>query len=142
DWSKFDQKKAIERELQSYLFCGITSVRSAGDSVDDTLKVRKLFGSGERLGTELFMCGPLFTAEGGHGTEYGKFLPEAARADFIAQFVRTPKSADEARKQVDALVAQRVDAIKGVLEAGAPGYSFNRMDVNILRAVTEEAHAK
>jgi len=28
------------------------------------------------------------------------------------------------------------------LEAGAPGYSFNRMDVNILRAVTEEAHAK
>src|SRR5213076_3264891 len=81
-------------------------------------------------------------AEGGHGTEYGKFLPEAARASFIAQFVRTPKSAEEAHKQVDALAAQRVDAIKGVLEAGAPGYPFNRMDVNILRAVTEEAHTK
>jgi imidazolonepropionase-like amidohydrolase/ABC-type multidrug transport system permease subunit len=142
DWSKFDQKKAIERELQAYLFCGVTAVRSAGDSVDDTLKVRKLFGSGEKLGTELFMCGPLFTAEGGHGTEYGKFLPETLRADFIAQFVRTPKSAEEARKQVDELAAKRVDAIKGVLESGAPGYPFNRMDVNILRAVTEEAHAK
>src|SRR5207237_9464165 len=34
------------------------------------------------------------------------------------------------------------NAIKGVLESGAPGYSFNRMDVNILRAVTAEAHAK
>jgi imidazolonepropionase-like amidohydrolase/ABC-type multidrug transport system permease subunit len=142
DWTKFDAKKAIERELQSYLFCGVTSVRSAGDAVDDTLKVRKLFGSGEKLGTELFLCGPLFTAEGGHGTEYGKFLPEALRAGFIAQFVRTPKTAEEARKQVDALAAQHVDAIKGVLESGAPGYSFNRMDVNILRAVTEEAHAK
>jgi imidazolonepropionase-like amidohydrolase len=35
-----------------------------------------------------------------------------------------------------------VDAIKGVLEAGAPGYPFNRMDMDILRAVTDEAHAK
>ncbi|HSV61843.1 MAG TPA: amidohydrolase family protein [Chthoniobacterales bacterium] len=142
DFSKFDPKKATQRELQSYLFCGITSVRSAGDAIDDMLKVRKLFGSGEKLGTELFLCGPLFTAEGGHGTEYGKFLPEAARASFIAQFVRTPKSPEEARQQVDALAAQKVNAIKGVLESGAPGYPFNRMDVNILRAVTEEAHAK
>src|SRR5438045_977903 len=142
DFSKFDPKKAVERELQSYLFCGITSVRSAGDAVDDILKARKIFGSGEKLGTELFLCGPLFTAEGGHGTEYGRFLPEAMRAGFIAQFVRTPKSAEEARKQVYALAAKNIDAIKGVLESGAPGYSFNRMDVNILRAVTEEAHAK
>ena len=59
-----------------------------------------------------------------------------------AQFVRTPKTADEARKQVDDLAAQHVDAIKGVLEAGAPGYSFNRMDVKILRAVVDEAHAQ
>ena len=142
DWAKFDPKKALERELRAYLYCGVTSVRSAGDKVDDLLNARKIFGSGEKLGTELFLCGPLFTAEGGHGTEYGKFLPESMRADFTAQFVRTPKSVEEARQQVDALAVQKIDAIKGVLEAGAPGYSFNRMDVNILRAVTEEAHAK
>jgi imidazolonepropionase-like amidohydrolase len=29
-----------------------------------------------------------------------------------------------------------------VLEAGAPGYPFNRMDVSILRAVADEAHAR
>jgi imidazolonepropionase-like amidohydrolase/ABC-type multidrug transport system permease subunit len=142
DYSKFDPKKAIQHEMRAYLFCGVTSIRSAGDKVEDTLQLRKLFGSGEKLGTELFMCGPLFTTEGGHGTEYGKFLPESMRADFIAQFVRTPHSPEEGRKQVDALAAQRVDAIKGILEAGVPGYSFNRMDVNILRAVAEEAHAK
>jgi imidazolonepropionase-like amidohydrolase len=43
---------------------------------------------------------------------------------------------------VDDLVGQHVDAIKGVLEAGVPGYSFNRMDVEVLRSVVEEAHAK
>ena len=142
DWSKFDANKAADREMEAYLFCGVTAVRSAGDAVDAMLKLRKQFGSGEKLGTELFLCGPLFTAEGGHGTEYGRYLPEALRAGFIAQFVRTPKTADEARKQVDALAAQHIDAIKGVLEAGAPGYPFNRMDVSILRAVADEAHAK
>ena len=113
-----------------------------GDRLDYMLKLREKFGSGERLGTELFFCGPLFTAEGGHGTEYAKYMPETMRASFNAQFVRTPKSMEEARKQVDELAAQHVDAIKGVLEAGVTGYSFNRMDVNILRAVVDEAHTK
>jgi imidazolonepropionase-like amidohydrolase/ABC-type multidrug transport system permease subunit len=142
DFLKFDPSKAAERALESYLYCGVTAVRSVGDRLDYMLKLREKFGSGERLGTELFFCGPLFTAEGGHGTEYAKYMPEAMRASFNAQFVRTPKSMEEARKQVDELAAQHVDAIKGVLEAGVPGYSFNRMDVNILRAVVDEAHAK
>jgi imidazolonepropionase-like amidohydrolase/ABC-type multidrug transport system permease subunit len=142
DFTKFDPSKAAERALESYLYCGVTAVRSAGDPLDDLLKLRQHFGSGEKLGTELFFCGPLFTAEGGHGTEYAKFMPEAMRASFIAQFVRTPKSADEARKQVDDLAAQHVDAIKGILEAGVPGYAFNRIDLEILRAVVEEAHAR
>jgi len=142
DWTKFDTNKSADREMEAYLFSGVTAVRSAGDAVEAMLKLRQQFGRGEKLGTELFLCGPLFTAEGGHGTEYGKYVPEAMRAEFIAQFVRTPKSANEARQQVDALATQHVDAIKGVLEAGAPGYPFNRMDVSILRAVAEEAHVK
>jgi imidazolonepropionase-like amidohydrolase/ABC-type multidrug transport system permease subunit len=142
DFTKYDPAKTAERALEAYLYCGVTTVRSAGDRLDDLLKWRQHFGSGEKLGTELFFCGPLFTAEGGHGTEYAKFIPEALRASFNAQFVRTPKNADEARRQVDDLAAQHVDAIKGVLEAGVPGYSFNRMDVDILRAVVEEAHAR
>ncbi|MEY2505069.1 MAG: hypothetical protein QOG27_1349 [Verrucomicrobiota bacterium] len=142
DWSKFDQAKALDRELAAYLFSGVTAVRSAGDAVGPMLKLRREFGSGEKLGSELFLCGPLFTTEGGHGTEYGKFLPEALRAAFIADFVRLPHTTEEARQQVDALAAQKIDAIKGVLEAGAPGYPFNRMDITILRAVADEAHAR
>lgn len=142
DFTKYDPAKGAERALESYLYCGVTTVRSAGDRLDDLLKWRQHFGSGEQLGTDLFFCGPLFTAEGGHGTEYARFVPEAMRASFNAQFVRTPANADEARKQVDDLAAQHVDAIKGVLEAGVPGYTFNRMNLDILREVVEEAHGR
>ena len=134
--------KNQERALAAYLYSGVTAVRSAGDTLESMLKLRAKFGRGEELGAELFLCGPLFTAEGGHGTEYAKFMPEAMRPAFLAGFVRAPKSEAEARQQVDALATQHVDAIKGVLEAGVPGYIFNRMDVKILGAVIEEAHAR
>ena len=140
DFSGFDPRKAAEHELQAYLYSGVTAVRSVGDSTDVVLAVRESFARGEKLGAELFLCGPLFTAEGGHGTEYGKYMPEMMREGFTAEFVRTPKTADEARAQVDALAARGVNAIKGILEAGFPGHPFNRMDVEILRAVAEQAH--
>ena len=121
--------------MEAYLYCGVTAVRSAGDKVDEMLKLRQQFNSGEILGSELFLCGPLFTAEGGHGTEYSKKMPEIARAGFDAQFLRIPKTPEEARKQVDDLAAKGVNAIKGILEAGVPGYAFKRMNLDLLRAV-------
>ncbi len=142
DVNKSLDPKASERALAAYLYCGVTAVRSVGDDLETVLKLRRVFGSGEKLGAELFLCGPLFTAEGGHGTEYAKFMPEAMRESFNAGFVRTPKTAAEARQQVDALASQGVDAIKGVLESGVPAYPFNRMNVDLLAAVTDEAHAK
>ena len=142
DWSKYDPNKAYEHALESYLYCGVTAVRSAGDKVDDMLKLRQQFNSGEKLGSELYLCGPLFTAEGGHGTEYSKRMPAFARAGFDAQFLRIPKTQEEARKQVDELAAKGVNAIKGILEAGVPGHTFNRMNLDLLRAVVEEAHVK
>ena len=137
----FDPKNA-EHELQAYLYSGVTAVRSAGDTLSDMLKLRRLYGSGEKLGTELFLCGPLFTAEGGHPTEFAKFVPEMSRASFLAGFVRTPKTQEEANAQVDDLAHKGVDAIKAVLDGGVPGYSFNRMDVSLLAAVASEAKAK
>lgn len=142
DQSKAFDPKGAGRALESYLYSGVTAVRSAGDSVDEMLKVRRVYGSGEQLGAELFLCGPLFTAEGGHGTQFAKFIPESFRASFLAGFVRTPKTPEEARQQVDALALQRIDAIKAVLESGVPGYPFNRLDLNVLEAVASEAKAK
>src|SRR5438045_8464594 len=98
------------------------------------VKLRQKFSTGEKLGAELFFCGPLFTAEGGHGTEYAKYLPPPLQARFISEFLRTPKTPDEARQQVDELAAQHVDAIKAILEQRVPGYLFNRLHLTVTRA--------
>lgn len=142
DPAKYDYSAAGERELEAYLYSGVTAVRSTGDMLNAVEDYRKLFNSGERLGTELFICGPLFTVANGHGTEYAKRMPEQFRAQFNAEFLRLPKSADEARKMVDQLADAHVDAIKGILDAGAATFTYERMDLNILRAVVEEAHAR
>jgi imidazolonepropionase-like amidohydrolase/ABC-type polysaccharide/polyol phosphate export permease len=134
-------EKTMPRELAAYLYSGVTAVRSAGDTTVDVLKARQAIASGEKSGAELFIVGPLFTAEGGHGTEYAENLPEMMRPSFNAEFLRMPKSADEAKKMVDDLKKRGVDGIKTVLEAGFPGRPFKRMDTAILKAVVDAAHA-
>jgi imidazolonepropionase-like amidohydrolase len=135
------QDSAIDRELAAYLYSGVTAVKSLGDATDSILKHRALIRSGEKQGAELFVVGPMFTAEGGHGTEYARFLPESARAAFQAQVVRLPKNVDQARKMVDDLKAQGVDGIKAILEPGPPAHPIPRFDVTLLRAVAAESQA-
>jgi len=141
DGKEFQPEKEMLRELAAYLYNGVTSVKSVGDPLTTVLKVRSAIRSGEKLGAELFLCGPLFTAEGGHGTEYFKPLPPPMRAMAEREFVRLPKTTEEARAQVDALKRAGVDGIKAVLDAGAGGMVFNRLDSSIVRAIANQAHA-
>jgi hypothetical protein len=101
DMSKYATDKSMLRSLAAYLYSGVTTVRSVGDGLDTILKVRSIVSSGEMLGSDLSTCGPLFTAAGGHGTEYFKDLPATVRSNLERQFTRIPTSADEARQQVD-----------------------------------------
>ena len=85
----------------------------------------------------------MFTAEGGHGTEFVEHLPAAIKDTVKAQLVRTPKTPEEARKQVRELKARGVDGIKAILEAGwGDGMLYDRLDLLLVRAVSEEAHAQ
>jgi len=141
DWSKYDANKAMLRNLAAYLYSGVTTVRSVGDGLDGVLGVRSTVNSGEMLGSELFTCGPMFTAPGGHGTEYSKNLPPAIRSAFEKQTTRIPTSGAEAHEQVDELKARGVDCIKAILEAGAGGQVFNRLDTGLFDAIAQQAHA-
>jgi imidazolonepropionase-like amidohydrolase/ABC-type multidrug transport system permease subunit len=141
DMSKYDAEKSMRRNLAAYLYSGVTTVRSVGDVLDSILKLRSTVSSGEVLGSEVFTCGPLFTAPGGHGTEYFKDLPPAIRANLDKQFTRIPASADEARQQVDELKKQGVDCIKAILEAGAGSRVYNRLDTGLFSAIAQQAHA-
>ncbi|MFZ0804308.1 MAG: amidohydrolase family protein [Terriglobales bacterium] len=141
DMKAYDPDKMMLRNLAAYLYSGVTTVRSVGDGLDGILKTRSKVNSGEVLGAELFTCGPLFTAKGGHGTEYFKQLPPGIREKAEEQFTRIPGSPEEARQQVDELKKAGVDCIKAVLESGAGGRVFNRLDPNIFAAIAQQAHA-
>jgi enamidase len=141
DWKDYNSAKIMQRNLAAYLYSGVTAVRSAGDQLDEALKIRALFNSGEKQGAEFFLVGPLFTAAGGHGTEILKNLPASMRDQAQAQLTRLPKSAEEARQEVDALKKAGVDGIKAVLEAGAGSSVFNRLDVQTFNAIAAQAHA-
>jgi imidazolonepropionase-like amidohydrolase len=85
----------------------------------------------------------MFTTEGGHGAEFTKYVPASLRATIAAQLVRTPKTPEEARKQVDELKRAGVDGIKVILEAGwGEGMLYDRLDLFLARAVGEEARAQ
>jgi imidazolonepropionase-like amidohydrolase len=131
----------INRELAAYLYSGVTAVKSVGDALDSVLQHRAAMASGERLGAELFAVGPMFTTAGGHGTEYSNYAPESVRATMEEQFVRLPKSPDEARMQVAELKTRGVDGIKAILDAGAGSTRYNRMEPSILRALAEAARS-
>src|SRR5258706_1805336 len=75
----YQPDKNRPREVAAHPYSGVTAVRSAGDPLDQVLKIRTMVNSGDRLGAELFTGGPMFTASGGHGTEYFKNLPEQYR---------------------------------------------------------------
>jgi imidazolonepropionase-like amidohydrolase/ABC-type multidrug transport system permease subunit len=139
----YDADKAMARGAAALLYCGITAARSVGDGLDASIKLRGLIANGSKLGAELRVCGPMFTAEGGHGTEYLRYVPALVRETAQAQIVRTPKTPDEARQQVRDLKARGVDGIKAILEAGwGQDMLFNRMDSLLFRAVAEEARAQ
>ena len=69
-------------------------------------------------------------------------MPANARQQIEAQFLRIPRSAAEARRQVDELKNVGVDGIKAVLESGGGETLFNRLDTALLQAIAQEAHTQ
>jgi len=139
----YDPRKTMPRSAAALLYSGVTAARSVGDGLDASLKLRGQINSGSKLGAQIFACGPMFTAENGHGTEFVAHLPAAIEESVKAQMVRTPKTPEDARRQVRELKAAGVDCIKGILEAGwGDGMLFDRLDLLLVRSVAEEAHAQ
>jgi len=138
-----DPKKTMPHAAAALLYSGITEARSVGDGLKASLALRAETAAGSKLGALLFICGPMFTTERGHGTEFLQNIPPALRQTVQDQLVRTPKTPEEARRQVKELKAAGVDGIKAILEAGfGAGMLFDRLDLLIVRSVAEEAHAQ
>jgi imidazolonepropionase-like amidohydrolase/ABC-type multidrug transport system permease subunit len=142
DFKDVAAEHVSERALAQYLYSGVTTVKSTGDQLDSSIELRKRVSDGVFLGSEFLTSGPLFTTEGGHGTEYFSWLAGPQKAQALEQFVRVPKSVGEAHRQVRDLHDKSVDAIKAVLESGRSGRLFERMDTALFGAVVDEAKAQ
>ena len=127
------------RNLSVYLYSGVTAVRSVGDPVRSTLQLKSFIDTGERLGPEVLLAGPVFTARGGRGTEVFSRLPDAMRASAEGEMLRMPANPDEARGQVRDLKAKGVGSIKVILDGGDPGAGLRRLDPVIFEAIVDEA---
>jgi imidazolonepropionase-like amidohydrolase/ABC-type multidrug transport system permease subunit len=139
----FNPSKTMPHAAAALLYSGVTAARSAGDGLDASLALRKQIAEGSKLGSELFLCGPMFTTEHGHGTEFLDNVPQGLRQQVMQQIVRIPKTPEDARKQVRDLRAAGVNGIKTILEAGwGNGMLYDRLDLLIARSVAEEAHAQ
>ena len=93
-------RERIERNLNTYLYFGVTSVRSMGTDRQAGFDVRNAERAGQWLSARLFIAGRGFTAPGGH--------PSQEVGDVVIQ----TNSPEEARREVDSLANQKVDAIK------------------------------
>ncbi len=93
-------RRLIEENLNTYLYFGVTAVRSMGTDRQAAFDVRKAERDGQISTARLFTAGRGFTAPRGH--------PSQEVGDVVIQ----TDSPEEARRQVDTLAAQHVDAIK------------------------------
>ncbi len=141
--SDYDALTTMPHAAAGLLYSGIVAARSVGDGLDASRQLRAEIANGSKLGATLFICGPMFTAEGGHGTEFLRNVPAAVRDNVSRQLIRTPKTPEQAREQVRELKKAGVDGIKAILEAGwGDGMIYDRLDLLLIRAVAEEAHAQ
>ena len=90
----------IRRNLDSYLYFGVTTVRSLGADQASAFEVRKAEREGAFQSARLFTFERGFSAPGGH--------PAAE----IGEFTRQPDSPAAARKQLEELAALGADGVK------------------------------
>jgi len=138
-YKDFKPDESVERELAAYLYSGVIAVKSAGDPPPLLERPKTLAAKGEKLGAELFITGKTFTAAGGFGTEYLKGIPEGSRAMAEQQTLNLPKTPEEARRQVVQIKQAGLEGVKILLETGQSGALFNRLDLNLVKAICDQA---
>ncbi|MFB8003712.1 amidohydrolase family protein [Nocardia sp. NPDC056000] len=120
---------------------GVTTERSLGDFLTDSLAVRDEIERGELIGPRLFTSGPSFQVEGGHPNGSVWFNDPVA----LREAARVPTTAEEARHAVHELADAGVDLIKIIISNNAifgPPRPELKMPWDITAAIIDAAHAR
>ncbi|HEY2775941.1 MAG TPA: amidohydrolase family protein [Candidatus Binatia bacterium] len=130
-----------DRNLQSFLYCGVTTVLDPADLEPDAFQRREGVASGKLLGPTIFAAGPMLTAVGGHPIPVvDAIAPWWLRWYVKRHAVRPLASTDDVRKAIDELAADRADFVKLAIDAipdGAP-----ELAAPLAAAVVRMAHEK
>ncbi|WP_436889778.1 amidohydrolase family protein [Nocardiopsis dassonvillei] len=121
---------------RAFLAHGVTTVCSLGDENTWVHDLRRRTAEGALRGPRVRIAGPLFTAPGGHPVATVGASPDE-------DWVRVPRSPDQAREQVLALAGGEdpVDAVKVVQDRGDPARRpLEPIAPPVLTAIADEAH--
>lgn len=120
---------------------GVTTQRSLGDFLHDSLAVREEIARGELPGARLLASGPSFQVEGGHpnGSVW------ANNPDALREAARVPTTPEEAKQAVEDLADAGVDLIKIIISNNAifgPPRPELKMPWHLTQAIIDAAHAR
>jgi len=128
------------RNMQGYLYCGVTTVFDPADSAPAAFERRDKVARAELLGPRIFATGPIFTTPGGHPVPALETLvPWYLRWYVMPRFTRQVATPDDARREVAALAAYKPDGVKIAVDAVPLGAPVT--DGALVRAIVEEARA-
>jgi imidazolonepropionase-like amidohydrolase len=129
------------RNMQGYLYCGVTTVFDPADLATLAFQRRDDVAAGTLLGPRIFATGPMFTTPGGHPVAVLQALvPWYLRWYVVPRFSRQIATAEDARREVEALAALKPDAVKIAVDAVPLGGPI--LADGPLRAIVDEARAR
>ncbi|HXC49297.1 MAG TPA: amidohydrolase family protein [Candidatus Limnocylindrales bacterium] len=130
-----------DRNLQAFLYCGVTTVLDPADLAPDAFERRDAVAAGKLLGPTIFASGPMLTAIGGHPLPViDEIAPWWIRWYVRSHAVRPLGSDEDVRKAIDELAAAHADVVKMAIDS-VPD-SAPRLTDALAASVVRMAHAK
>jgi imidazolonepropionase-like amidohydrolase len=130
-----------ERNLQAYLYCGVTTVLDPADLEPDAFERRDAVAAGKLAGPDIYASGPMLTAVGGHPKPVlDELAPWWLRWYLERHLIRALSTEGDVIQAIDGLVAARADVVKMAIDSipeGAP-----RLGEELAHKVVAEAHRK
>lgn len=130
-----------EANLQSYLYCGVTTVLDPSDPTPDAFERRDDVASGALVGPRIYTAGTAFTAVDGHPVSFVRNLAPWWIAWYLApKAARQLASAEEAPEKVREVLDAGADVVKIIVDelpAGTP-----KLSADTVRAIVSTAQRR
>ena len=127
-----------ERNLQAFLYAGVTTVVDTGDLDDKAIRRRDAVAAGKLVGPRMYAAGPVLTVKDGHPVPMLRTLPRWMQAVAIPRHTRQLSRASEIPGVVEEVAGYGADFVKVAVDR-LPDAGTPRLDGEMLAAIVTEA---